>query len=91
MKIVILILFLLSSPLWAHEWYPPDCCSGHDCAPMPDSRVTRNPQGDYVVDKKYTFTRTEVRKSLSGRYHGCYPQGDKGEAPRCFFAPSEDF
>lgn len=25
---------LLSQSAWAHDWYPPYCCSGEDCKPI---------------------------------------------------------
>jgi hypothetical protein len=37
----------------AHDWYPPWCCSGGDCAPIADERV--RPEGSgYVVDSRFT-------------------------------------
>ncbi|MCL4712154.1 MAG: hypothetical protein KJZ73_13005 [Pseudorhodoplanes sp.] len=74
----------------AHEWYPPDCCSGQDCAPIDDGRVTRTQAGDYLIDGRWMFPRdddAQTRRSLSGRYHACFPRPD--ERPRCLFVPPE--
>lgn len=74
----------------AHEWYPADCCSGHDCGPIADKRVTRTLQNDYVIDGKWLFARddkTTTRQSLSGRYHACFP--DPNAKPKCIFVPPE--
>lgn len=73
-----------------HEWYPADCCSGHDCGPIDDDRVTRLPSGDYEIDGKWIFSRTDqttTRRSLSGRYHACFP--NPGERPKCIFVPPD--
>lgn len=84
--VIILILIAVMAPAVAHDWYPIDCCSGHDCDALPDSRVERKPDG-YLVDGQYFFRNDEVRPSLSGRYHGCFP--NPGERPKCFFAPPD--
>lgn len=39
---------LLARGASAHDWYPYECCSGHDCAPLADARVRETPTG-YVV------------------------------------------
>jgi hypothetical protein len=75
------LLFALPAP--AHEWYPPSCCSGGDCAPIAEQRVRATPTG-YLVDEKFPVKHSEVRKSMDGRYHGCFP---KPTELRCFFAP----
>lgn len=32
--VAILLAFGQGPPASGHEWYPPDCCSGIDCAPV---------------------------------------------------------
>ena len=32
--IVLIIVFALLTAVQAHEWYPQECCSGQDCAPV---------------------------------------------------------
>lgn len=34
MRIIAAIAILLASPAAAHDWYPMECCSGIDCAPV---------------------------------------------------------
>lgn len=52
MKIAWLSLLLLlgagSEPVWAHSFYPWECCSGHDCAPIQPTTVRETPAG-YVI------------------------------------------
>lgn len=34
MRALTLALLLAATPAHAHDWYPLDCCSGMDCAPV---------------------------------------------------------
>jgi hypothetical protein len=79
---------LLLAILWmttavAHEWYPPACCSGGDCAPIAGTRVRAMISG-YVVDGRHIIPYGEVKTSQDGRFHACWPKPDQ---LRCFFAP----
>lgn len=40
---------LLADAARAHEWYPPECCSDRDCAPVAAADVVESPGG-------WTFT-----------------------------------
>ena len=86
LAVIILMIIAVLAPAYAHEWYPIDCCSGHDCDALADDRVERQPAG-YMVDGQYFFPNVEVRPSQSGRYHACFP--NLGERPKCFFAPPD--
>ena len=81
---VLIALFLYAmSYAKAHEWYPPWCCSGGDCGVLEGKRV-KPIVGGYLVDDRFTVPMSEVRKSMDGRYHGCFPKADE---LKCFFAP----
>lgn len=80
---ILSILLLSCATAAAHEWYPPSCCSGGDCAPLADERVSTTSTG-YVVDGKFHVPHSQVRKSMDGRYHGCFPRPTE---LRCLFAP----
>jgi hypothetical protein len=67
----------------AHSFYPIECCSGYDCAPITPDRV-KIVEGGYVIDGKFTVPTKEVRRSQDEHYHACFPQP---ENLRCFFAP----
>jgi hypothetical protein len=43
-----LILGPGADPVWAHSWYPWECCSATDCAPIEPTTVRETPNG-YVV------------------------------------------
>lgn len=84
-KCALAIFFALT--LWAsgHEWYPPSCCSGGDCEVLAEGRVKALDGGGYLVDERFRVERAEVRESLDGRFHGCFPTPDRMV---CFFAPA---
>ena len=96
---IVLLIFALGAAVgWlvlAHEWYPPDCCSGHDCAPLLNTRVERMADGTWRVDGEYIFPAYnpaqpygETRLSQSGRFHACFPNEGR---PKCFFVPPDGF
>lgn len=81
---LLVVLLLSCASAAAHEWYPPFCCSGNDCEPVVDSRVEAQPEGGYLLDKKFYVPPAAVRKSEDGRFHACFPTPEKLQ---CFFAP----
>lgn len=84
-RILCFIGFLiLAGQALAHSFYPVECCSGYDCAPIAMSRVEVNSAG-FLIDGIHSIPFKEVRRSPDGAYHACFPQPDK---LRCFFAPS---
>jgi hypothetical protein len=44
---VVATQFIVLSDARAHEWYPLECCAGHDCAPA--DTVVRRDDGSYQV------------------------------------------
>lgn len=65
----------------SHDWYPIQCCGGHDCLQLPDADVKEVPHG-YMV--RGTFVdETKALPSPDEHFHGCFPQGQLG----CFWAP----
>lgn len=85
---VIAFLFILAVLIGgaiSHEWYPTECCSGHDCAPAARERIEQTPQG-YIVDGRHFVSNGEVKRSMDGRYHVCFPTQ---HILRCLFVPPE--
>ncbi len=70
---------------WAHDWYPPQCCSGRDCAPLAAGRVKVTPEA-YIIDGIHRVAHNRVQWSPDGEYHACFPGGDK-LVLGCFWAP----
>lgn len=94
----LLALFLaLTKCAPAHEWYPWECCAGHDCAALPAESVRTGPAGYTVIiapgghpqwgkDRPTALTLTvpyrDAKPSPDGKFHICLnPQG----ALLCFF------
>lgn len=90
-RLILLILFLFSSSVMAHDWYPQSCCGGHDCGPIDGSRVELGPQGGYIVDRKHVVSPQNVQTSQDGQFHACFtpyvPYMPWSLKIRCFFAP----
>jgi hypothetical protein len=67
----------------AHDFYPPECCSGKDCAPLLEGRA-HPVSGGYMIDGIFFVPDAATRVSPDRHYHGCFP------SPRrlgCFYAP----
>jgi hypothetical protein len=62
---VLFALFLL-----AHDFYPPECCSGRDCRPVPCEQVSPAGAG-YRYAGRY-FKPQAVRPSPDGQCHACF-------------------
>jgi hypothetical protein len=85
----ILPALILATPAAAHDWYPWDCCSGLDCAPV--ERAELLPNAELLVTSKHgtavvpaSFPR---RESKDNRMHVCMRKGSNGMAPICLFLP----
>lgn len=93
------IYLVWTTPSAGHSWYPPECCSGIDCAPV--SEAIRHEDGTYTVTTPHGTARTDkttkMRTSPDGRIHAClvdpnaWPGGPmstgSGVWVRCIFLP----
>lgn len=73
----------------AHSWYPIECCSGYDCAPV-DKAIAAD--GEITVTTKHgtaRVPRTMIRRdSKDNRMHACIrPNADGVPAVVCVFVP----
>jgi hypothetical protein len=81
----------MALPAHAHSWYPPECCSGEDCAPV--ERIDRLPgSGRWMITSRHgkAILRQNLvpRESQDDRAHVCMRFDEFGEAwIVCFFAP----
>jgi hypothetical protein len=66
-------LMVLTGDAKAHDWYPPDCCSGQDCAP---AKLTWLPDGSIHAQTKHGTTifppNFPYRVSKDGGTHACF-------------------
>ena len=62
--------FILSAS--AHSWYPQECCSDRDCAPLAESQTPKPLDGgDWLLTTGEVVPRAKVKWSPDGLYHLC--------------------
>lgn len=92
----LLFIAMLTTPSLAHDWYPPECCSGKDCRPVVcnlTEREVTSPRGNRVTMAVYTapdgveyfILKSQTRPSPDARCHVCPWPGTK--TLRCLFIP----
>lgn len=80
-----IVLLLMTSVASAHDWYPRECCSDKDCAPIPTSEIVVG-NGGYTIKATGEFiAHKDSRISLDNQYHICRI-GGVGRI-LCFFYP----
>lgn len=84
-KLMAILTALLASPLLAHSWYSAQCCSDHDCHPVPCNQI--DPVADGWVWQKIHFDRVVMKKSQDGACHVCV--SETGRFGRCIYLPPE--
>lgn len=87
-------LFLLTAPppAAAHDWYPGECCSGHDCFPIEESELDHLGAAGWRVKASGEHVPPGMRReSRDGRWHLCTYDGAKTGKPRCLFEPPRGF
>ena len=85
-----LLFVAVAAPAGAHDWYPIECCSGYDCAPVEQTKISDG--AELVVTSKHgtgvvpeTMTR---RESQDNRMHVCMrPLFDGRMRVICVFLP----
>lgn len=81
---IALAALLLTTPAWAHGWYPRECCSDRDCAPLNASHVKESGLG-YLLDTGEFIERKKAKFSPDEDFHICrFPSGGL----ICFFVPN---
>jgi hypothetical protein len=90
--LAVLPTLIFSAPAGAHDWYPIECCSGYDCAPVDQAELR---EGDtLVVTSKHgtgivpaSMTR---RESKDHRMHVCMRKSWDGQMRViCVFLPPQ--
>lgn len=84
----IFFALFLSTAVMAHEWYPPECCSGNDCRLARQDEIVEAPGGWRVVPTGEFFTYKAARPSPDGKFHRCLqvPVDIKSKT-LCIFVP----
>ena len=80
----------LAAPASSHDFYPRDCCSGHDCRPALSGEIEALADGRYlVVPTGEIFTRSQVRPSFDDGFHRClYNPANPVSRTLCLFVPA---
>ena len=100
MKTLIVVLSLQVLPVAHHNpgpghWYPPICCSDHDCYPIPADSVWElgdNRYWLYPIGK--AVGPANIHQSEDGQYHVCTSAGEElgpGVRVKCLFVPPRGY
>lgn len=77
----------------AHDWYPPHCCSGHDCRRISEALVELRNGGFYVRESReligYSDERIKRTPPEGGNfYHRCSRGGTSDGETICLYVPN---
>ena len=64
-------MLLLVSSATAHEWYPIECCSDNDCAPIPLLETPREGGGGFTLLDGRFIPYRDLRNSPDAQWHLC--------------------
>lgn len=90
----LIILVLLNLPAMAHEWYPWECCSDNDCAPIPLSQTPKEEAGGFTLTDGRHILYRELKASPDGQWHLCEEKREADPRKRkilCLYAPVGGF
>jgi hypothetical protein len=87
-----LLASALSPQVYAHSWYPKECCSNRDC--MPADRIEWDARGDMQVTvghrRIWVPQGFAIRPSADNQVHICFHLDDhKFLMPLCLFLPAQ--
>jgi hypothetical protein len=74
------LIFLLTTPTKAHEWYPHECCHDEDCHPVACEEITETKEG--YRWNGYFFRKDQSKPSQDNKCHVCI---FRKNAPQCIF------
>ena len=78
-------------PAHAHSWYPRECCSGDDCAPVDRIERLSGPESWLITSRHGKAILRETiprRESPDGRAHVCMRADEFGAVwVVCYFTP----
>lgn len=88
--LLLLLPLLLVTPANAHDWYPIECCSGYDCAPVEQAKL--HDGSELVVTSKHGTGIVPAamprRESKDHRMHVCMRPSTNGQMRViCVFLP----
>jgi len=87
--VVFALCVVVATGALAHSFYDAQCCSGDDCAPVPDGAVTEGPDGYTLPNGGLVpYGSPKIRFSPDGQYHWCHSVPINGEPfTYCLYVP----
>lgn len=90
---IIIAVWLMVGQSWAHDWYPPNCCSGMDCAPIPMDDVRLTPEGFVIPGNPEVvpYSSPKIRQTPpegGNQYHLCSRAGKRDGEVLCLYIPN---
>jgi hypothetical protein len=86
----VLVLLASGTAAHSHGWYPWECCSDNDCAPISLNETPKERDGGfYLIDGRHISYR-EVKPSPDGQWHLCeqkWPAKVSDRKILCVYAP----
>lgn len=82
-----LFIAMLAATSRGHSWYPIECCSDRDCAPVASGGVGISAFGYVLKATGEVIPFSQARQSPDGAYHLC--RSLSTNAILCFFAPPQ--
>ena len=79
-----------SSAAEAHSWYPGECCSDNDCAPIPLVESPREEGGGFTLVDGRRVSYRDLKPSPDGRWHLCeqkWPANTRERKILCIYGP----
>ncbi len=74
----------------AHSWYPWECCSENDCAPIPLAEAPREEGGGFTLVDGRRISYRELKPSPDGNWHLCeqkWPANARERKILCIYGP----
>jgi hypothetical protein len=83
----------MTGEAYPHEWYPPNCCSGYDCAPIEMSDVQLTPEGFVIPGNPEVvpYSSPKVKRTPpegANLYHLCTRAGKRDGEVLCLYIPN---
>lgn len=83
-----LLMSVVASPVFAHSWYDPACCSDRDCRPVASGEVLLQANGWHVIPtgELILFDDPRIRQSRDPLMHICTTVAGT-IVTRCLYVP----
>ena len=72
---ILMLIFVLTTPSRAHDWYDHDCCSDSDCKPIESCSELEELEDGRWKWNGYIFRKDKVRPSKDSKCHVCIFRG----------------